>query len=259
MAKDQTAKLLWTSGWDSTFRLLQLVFVQKRSVQPYYMANYGRLSTSVELRQMDRIREAIASKDTSASQLIRDTIVLEYTATEHDPVLASQYNALKRRFFVGIQYLMLAEILKERDVRGVELCVHVDDRLHTLLHHHVEKKGNSYAMKTLPEEDPLNLLSIFEFPVLDLKKTDMEASARDHGFLNILEKSWFCHEPDSKGRPCGKCNPCRYTIREGLGRRVPWQGHVRNHLWIFVRIYLKLRRGLERLLPRDGQSQEAAK
>lgn len=25
------------------------------------------------------------------------------------------------------------------------------------------------------------------------------------------------------------CYPCRYTIQEGLGRRIPWPGRVRYH------------------------------
>lgn len=29
-------KMLWTGGWDSTFQLLELLFVQKSEVIPYY-------------------------------------------------------------------------------------------------------------------------------------------------------------------------------------------------------------------------------
>jgi len=49
--------LLWTGGWDSTFRLLYLVFVEKRRVQPYYIVDTERRSTLNELKTMHLIRE----------------------------------------------------------------------------------------------------------------------------------------------------------------------------------------------------------
>ena len=34
---DSPRRLLWTGGWDSTYRLLDLLLVQKQHVQPYYV------------------------------------------------------------------------------------------------------------------------------------------------------------------------------------------------------------------------------
>src|SRR5690606_13578695 len=39
--------LLWTGGWDSTFRLLSLVVQQHRCVQPYYVLDDVKLRPSV--------------------------------------------------------------------------------------------------------------------------------------------------------------------------------------------------------------------
>lgn len=45
--------------------------------------------------------------------------------------------------------------------------------------------------------------------------------AEKHGFDDIMEETWFCHTPTKDGKPCGMCNPCKYTREEGLGRRGP--------------------------------------
>ena len=36
-ATARAVKLLWTGGWDSTFRLLQLLLLYEKKVQPYYI------------------------------------------------------------------------------------------------------------------------------------------------------------------------------------------------------------------------------
>jgi 7-cyano-7-deazaguanine synthase in queuosine biosynthesis len=254
-----TIKLLWTSGWDSTFRLLQIVFLEKKQVQPYYMDDGVRPSTRIELRQMDRIKGAIAKMDVSARQLIHDTVVLKYTADAHDPTLAAQFEAVKNRIFIGQQYLMLAELLKRHELRDMELSVHIDGRLHKLLQGKTIMDDGVYAMKRLPPEEPMNVFSAFRFPLLDLDKNDMEEIASKHGLLHVLNQSWFCHNPDSKERPCGMCNPCYFTVQDGLGRRLPWQSHVRYRLWSLVRGYRKTRRVLDRLLARSRRPKATAK
>ena len=56
MKESKPINLLWTSGWDSTFRLLQLVVEQKVSVQPIYIIDTGRASTLTEIKSMDIIK-----------------------------------------------------------------------------------------------------------------------------------------------------------------------------------------------------------
>lgn len=53
-------KMLWTGGWDSTFQLLQLLFVQKRRVAPFYLIDEPRQSTGMELLAMEKYERAFA-------------------------------------------------------------------------------------------------------------------------------------------------------------------------------------------------------
>ena len=57
--KTEAANLFWTGGWDSTFRLLQLVVEQGRLVQPYYIIDPNRLSLRHEIKAMSDIEQAI--------------------------------------------------------------------------------------------------------------------------------------------------------------------------------------------------------
>ncbi|WP_179228915.1 hypothetical protein [Parenemella sanctibonifatiensis] len=52
--------LLWTSGWDSTFRLFDLAIRQGEPVQPSYAQFPDRLSTRAELKTQKKIRAAVA-------------------------------------------------------------------------------------------------------------------------------------------------------------------------------------------------------
>jgi hypothetical protein len=49
------ANLLWTGGWDSTFQLLQLLFIHRRRVTPYYLVDEESPSLSIEIRTRKRV------------------------------------------------------------------------------------------------------------------------------------------------------------------------------------------------------------
>ena len=53
--------------------------------------------------------------------------------------------------------------------------------------------------------------------------------AKENGFYDIMLETWFCYNPIN-GKPCGICNPCKYTIEEGMGFRVGVKGLINNKL-----------------------------
>ena len=66
---DDPVQLLWTGGWDSTFRLLTLLVLEQRRVQPYYVLDdeRRRRSVSAEREAMRRIREALGRSHSEAA------------------------------------------------------------------------------------------------------------------------------------------------------------------------------------------------
>jgi hypothetical protein len=69
----------------------------------------------------------------------------------------------------------------------------------------------------------------------------MREEAMRQNFADLMQLTWFCHRP-RKGQPCGTCNPCIYTIEEGLGDRIPFANRARY----YVRVVPRLRHWLTR-------------
>ena len=228
--------LLWTGGWDSTFRLLYLVFVEKKSVQPFYIIDTQRPSTLNELRAMHIIRKEITKKNPQLADLIKPTIIVSVHDIKPDPDITAKFNRLKEKLStpLGSQYEWLARFAKQWNIPNLELCIELSKRapnaLVNLLSPYV---GNDLRMKQLDENDDASIFSFFSFPLLKLSKNDMKKIAVEKGFLDILEKTWFCHTP-WHNKPCGICVPCDIAIKEGLGYRVPKISRLRHKIWKVV-------------------------
>jgi len=226
-------KLLWTAGWDSTFRLLEAMLLRGREVQPYYLIDPERPSTPEELHAMQRVSAAVAERFAGAAGLLREAKICKGVDIRPDPAITGRFLRLKARSHLGGQYDWLARFAEQQGLDELELAVHRDDRAAAFLEPHVvlcEERGDRYyKLRDDPPDPDLRLFERFRFPVFDKTKRDMQRLAREHGFADVLELTWFCHLPTADGQPCGTCNPCRYTIEEGLGRRLPLRSRLRFH------------------------------
>jgi queuosine biosynthesis protein QueC len=226
-------RLLWTAGWDSTFRLLEALLVRRKAVHPYYLVDPGRPSTPNELRAMERIAAAVSAKYPDTAGLLHKPVIANVGDLRPDPQITGRFERLRARSHLGGQYDWLARFAARQGLTDLELAIHQDDRAAAFLHPHVVKdEGDGdpfYRLRDDPPEDDLLIFEHFRFPVFDKTKRDMQRLAREQGFADLMELTWFCHIPTADGRPCGRCNPCRYTIDEGLARRVPLRTRLRNH------------------------------
>jgi hypothetical protein len=211
--------LLWTGGWDSSYRLLELTVLKRALVQPYYVVDRARPASSTELRTQDIIREALKKLDSEAGALVLPTKVIQRNDIPADPEITEQFRRLRGRAYIGNQYDFLFRMAKSLGLIDLELSVHKDDKLFDHLEGHVEEVDGVWR---LSPNAPVDLQSLrkFSFPVLMLTKLEMKRKAVDAGFQHLMELTWFCHYP-VRGQPCGGCPPCRYTIEEGLAERVP--------------------------------------
>ncbi len=245
-----STRLLWTGGWDSTFQLLQLLIVQAKPVSPLYLIDETRPSTGVELLTMKRIKAAIARHFPASSQLLQPTWYFAVSDIAANAAIGEAYRRLRQRSFIGDQYDWLARFCAAQGLDDVQLCIHRDDKAHAVLAGLVAPGPSSdppaYRLGgTGVEADVKLLFRYFSFPLFDLAKTEMHVVARDKGFGPIMEMTWFCHNPTSAMTPCGVCNPCLYTIEEGLGWRVP---RMRRLLSPFARSVIRPARRLSRKL-----------
>ncbi len=208
--RQDEARLLWTGGWDSSFRLMQLLLVEGRPVQPVYVIHPERTSTLLEVRTMETMRAAITARMPDPS-LLAPTEVRVWT---HYPPSAEQralFEAIAARAPVGKQYLHLAAVADALGWEGAELCMQAHDDGPTPLHEvvFVDDRG------TLNGSPESALFRYWSFPVLHVTKPEMAEVAREHGFLDVLLQRWFCQSP-LLGRACGVCRPCQVANPDGV-------------------------------------------
>lgn len=224
--------LLWTAGWDSTYRLLDLVIRRGREVAPHYIVDPGRPGTMQELLAMRAIRKRIAKEHPGREQLIQPTRTTLLDSIEPNAELTAKFERLKARAYLGSQYDWLARYIHQHGIEQLELCIHADDRAEGFVREFVEQvslpDGDGYwQIRRDASGGDIGLFAHFHFPILNLTKTEMRRAAEAAGFGRIMALTWFCHTPIG-GRPCGVCNPCRYTIAEGLADRLPGRALLRN-------------------------------
>jgi hypothetical protein len=243
----KTVNLLWTSGWDSTYRLLELILVQKRRVQPYYLIDRGRGSLQVEIKTMEKLRKLILKKDQGAADLLLPTIFQEINEIKPNKNISKQYQNLLKIGHLGSQYEWLALFAAEKNLNDLELCVDTvlsgffPPNIKSCFIKEAEGENNNFYNFRLQDNPPnpdLKLFSYYRFPIHDLGKLGTEKLAKKYGFLDIMENTWFCHTPKFNS-PCGTCSPCRQALKLGLGRRIPLTGKARNFVMYTVKDSIK--------------------
>lgn len=227
----QPIHLLWTGGWDSTYRLLALAVEHQLPVQPYYAYNGGRRSAAHELEARHAILAALAEGWPEAAARIRPSIIVDKDELPDDPDLRASFERLMAEHPMGDQYIYLGLMVRQLGIDGLELSIHHDDLAERAIRGHTEVVADHptpgvHRLRTDAPPDHA-LFAPFHLPLVEMTKAEMGERARQLGVLDVLERSWFCHEP-LRGQPCGRCNPCVTTRRDGLAHRVPTPRSVRG-------------------------------
>lgn len=224
--------ILWTGGWDSTFRVCTLVLLKRLPIQPYYMFMAGRRGSGLEFTAIQRIKRAIKEKDPSARSLILPTIVIERDELPGTPRRSKQFQLLRSRSKLGTQYEPLAVLCDRLQITDMEMSIHKDDQASHIRGHAIEvdgPTGRTYRLDPTDRDEAVQLFEHFSFPLYGISKLAMLQAATEHGFDDILKLSWFCHTPRDD-TPCGNCAPCCATIEEGLAWRIPFYNRIRGYV-----------------------------
>lgn len=231
-----THNLLWTSGWDSTFRLLQIILIEKKSVQPIYIIDKDRKSLNNELEAIERIKIKIQKEYPEAYSLILPTWFIEKKEIiiNKEITQSAQYiNSLVR---MGSQYIWLAQFCIKYNLSNIEISLdkNPDPKsfIYFLTDNYLQTDyKNSKNKRTYNNID--TLFKYFSFPVITYSKKEMLTIIKKNYWEDIMDLTWFCHKP-KKNKPCGKCVPCIGVIKKELGFRIP----VLNRMKGYFKIYL---------------------
>jgi 7-cyano-7-deazaguanine synthase in queuosine biosynthesis len=227
--------LLWTSGWDSTFRLLQIILMEKKSVQPIYIVDKNRKSLKNELEAIQKIQDKIKDEFPEAIDLIQPIWFVEKENLTENDEIGFAFQQLSSMRKIGSQYEWLAQFSHHYDLKNVEISVEKNLDLNSfgnfIKQNYLEVNPSECSDKKLYYTID-TVFKYFHFPVIYLLKTEMLSIAKENNWLNIMNLTWFCHKPKNN-LPCGKCNPCMATIEKGLSYRVP----LTNRILGYIKIY----------------------
>jgi len=234
-------RLLWTGGWDSTYRLL-LLSREDVVVEPHYLLDESRKSSKQELRAMEAITRLI-KEDPRTRFLLLPLVLQKVSEIEVLPKLQAAWARLHANSGLGRQYVWLAAYA--RLVSGLEFSCEKAEAGHVM--QLVEKRGRLrqweqgvFAYQQLDpqatEPDLMLLLGGFYFPVsvYERRKREMKEDYLMLGAAEVMHLTWFCHRP-YRGEPCGLCVPCRDALEEGLDFRFTRRGLFRARHRLFFR------------------------
>ena len=206
--------VFWTGGYDSTYRICELLIAHKRKVQPIYLSYnldskydtdfWVRNNRLQEKKSMKKIKEQIFQKFPHTKKLLHETISIAKNFKDKDYVeKVHQLNLwpYKRKIH---QYVHLGKIsfqLKryvDTGVLGIHNTPFINFITKYLRNDDVNKVLN--VSKTHP-------LHYLKFPLFGKSKKKLCDFAKKYKFNDILQLTWSCWFP-KKGKHCGRCPMC---------------------------------------------------
>ena len=247
MRDESPVSLFWTGGWDSTYRLLDLLLVKQKPVQPYYLIDTQRRSFGTEIQAMNAIKRRLAEKHPDRFPALRSTIFREVLDIPPDDEIHQSYLRICAQTHVGIQYDWAARFAHAEGLSEIEVSLIGGGHMFHVFEPYLDRRDIENDVvceigKTFEGTDIYRVFKYFRFPLIFMTKKEMFEKAEHHGFMEFMLMTRFCHTPRSDGSPCGVCIPCGIAIECGLGWRLSRGSRARFHL---KRLYRKGRGILE--------------
>jgi len=219
--------LYWTGGYDSTYRLCEMLIVEKKKVQPLYVTLpldndcvteeackklWVRRNRKEEREAMNQIVKLLNSTFPYTRKTLLPTIEIKKEIADSDFNMEFEEQFYKNNLWPRKrkkhQYLFLAKFAyyhkKFIDI-GV-LGIHKQSIFGKYLKKNLIMKNNNLYIRDI--NHPLGYLL---FPLYGRTKQDLLVSANKYKFDNILKLTWSCWFPKN-GQPCKKCPMCRERI-----------------------------------------------
>ncbi|SMO41472.1 hypothetical protein [Fodinibius sediminis] len=231
---NNTTQLLWTGGWDSTFRLLQLLFLENKMVKTHYIVR-AQECTGKEIDTMHNIRRKILRQHPEMKNLFLPISYIGIGEIKKNKAITAEYRQIAKSKKINLQYEILARYCDQIGVFPMELSV-------------ISSETFDYFKSNSP------IFKYFEFPVLGLTKKEMANIAEKNGWMEVMKITWFCRRPQN-GRPCGFCGPCTDVAMAGMGWRLPLKARIVAGIQLPFRRwwrnnYQKHEKGIMKYIPR---------
>ncbi len=206
--------VFWTGGQDSTFRILWLTLVEEKQVQPIYIIDESRTTWTLEISTIQKL--SILIRNSCVKSLLYPINIYCKSDFPVDSEISCLFESVKKKCHIGTQYKWLAQFCKNLNFmpKSIELCMTKHEEGPTELQKQIFI--NPYEDLNISNNEACKLFSYYSFPLIHTSKKKMLEYAREYNFFDILNKSWFCHEP-ILNRPCGYCRPCQIAAKDLSG------------------------------------------
>ena len=238
MSNAPPVPLLWTGGWDSSYRLLVLLLDLRATVQPWYLLDAKRASAEMETQAMDRMRAWLAEHHDATHETLLPTRVVRLDQVRPDAEIEAAFAQVLRLRGIGDQYAFLARFARQFDLRELELSLEKTVHgAHGVIQDYVEAARDSHGHATYRVKDdcldtPIGkIFGAFSLPLFNTEKMETLAHVAASGWNDVIAMTWFCHTPAHDGLPCGFCNPCQYAIQDGFAWRIPHKRRALSQLY----------------------------
>jgi len=224
--------LFWTGGYDSTFRLCQLLLVEDKPVRPIYLmcgnvddsddwlTMVSRKNVSTEITTMKDIRTELLQNNTHlANKLLPTFYVVSIKKNLETTAKFKRLHKYLKYFSRDInQYERMARFSKEFKFPieiGLENCgTGLDEATKGK---RVGQGSSCQLMNNLPlKYQDLEIFRDFRFPICHLTKEEMKTISLNNNFYYLLVMTFSCWYPDKDGNACGKCQMCKKRIIVGV-------------------------------------------
>ena len=238
MPTDSPVPILWTGGWDSTYRLLVVLLDLGAPVQPWYLFDAKRASAQMETQAMERMRAWLAERYPATRETLLPTRVVRLEEVGPDPQIEQAFQQVLRLRGIGDQYAFLARFVKQFGVQDVELSLEKTTHgAHGVIQDYVGPARDAHGHDTYRVKDecldtPIGtIFGRFSLPLFNTEKLETVAHIEQRGWNDVMAMTWFCHTPAQDGLPCGFCNPCQYAIQDGFAWRIPEKRRALSELY----------------------------
>ena len=238
MAVPAPVPLLWTGGWDSTYRLLVLLLRLGARVEPWYLHDAARASSTMEMRAMDRMRDWLAMHHPRTRESLLPSRIVRLEELRPDADLEHAFTEVLRLRGLGDQYAYLSRFCRQFGLHEAELSLEKTIHgAHGILHPYVEpfidSRGlaNYHVMEEFLATPVGIVFGVYSLPMFEQEKLSTVQEVDRNGWREVMAMTWFCHAPRKNGEPCGFCNPCQYAIQDGFAWRIPARRRTLSQLY----------------------------
>lgn len=234
--------ILWTGGWDSTFRLCQLSRMDGVEVQPVYFYKEGvsdRTNWKKEIQAQNTLLPLLRQKEATKACILNPIRLTEkdlpqsknfdqaFEKWKSSPLMPGQLHFLGKLplLFPKLEYCIEGPTLKRRQ-QGFKL-----GKTQVFLEEHGFRfhfRPDGYADMDTSQADPeLKLLwGGFTFPILGITEMAMVPIIRSWCYEDLFKHTWTCDYGGEE--PCGVCHNCETKWASGMLNFFP-PSAIRNH------------------------------